>query len=98
MLRITVVDSSNSIVRLRVEGRLTGKSVHEMRQACDLHALGEGMQLILDLADVSFADSQGINVLKNLKRQNVTLLNLVPFIALQLRDPRNGWLPPRGER
>ena len=81
-----------------MEGRLTGKSVHEMRQACDLHALGEGMQLILDLADVSFADSQGINVLKNLERQNVTLLNLVPFIALQLRHPRNGLLPPRGER
>ena len=98
MLRITVVNSSNSVVRLRVEGRLTGRSVEELRQACDLHALGEGTRLILDLVDVSFADSHGIAILDNLRRHNVTLLNLVPFMAWQLNDPQTGKLPPRKER
>jgi anti-anti-sigma regulatory factor len=87
VLRITVVDSSGVVVRLRVEGRLTGPSVEELRQACDLHALGEDVRLILDLADVSFADARGIETLKDLKRHNVTLLKPVPFIALQLRRP-----------
>ena len=86
MLRITVVDSSNSVVRLRVEGRLTGGSIEELRQACDLHALHEGKRLIIDLADVSFADAHGIEILKNLERHRVSLLNLAPFLALQLRD------------
>ena len=86
MLRITVVDSSNSVVRLHVEGRLTGGSVEELRQACELHARGDGMRLILDLADVSFADSHGVEILNNLKRHDVTLLNILPFIALQMRE------------
>jgi anti-anti-sigma factor len=97
MMRITVVDSSNSVVRLRVEGRLTGRSAEELRQACDLHALGEGMRLILDLADLSFADAHGIEILKNLKRHNVSLLNLVPYLALQLRDPQTGKPPARNK-
>ncbi len=85
MLRITLVDSSNSFVRLRVEGRLIGGSIEELRQACDLHALREGMRLIIDLADVSFADAHGIELLKNLERDRVSLLNVAPFLALQLR-------------
>ncbi len=87
MLRITVVDCSNFAVRLRVEGRLTGPSVEELRQACDLHALCDGMRLIIDLADVSFADAHGIEILRKFERQSVTLLNPIPFLALQLRDP-----------
>ena len=97
MLRITVVDSSNSVVRLRVEGRLTGRSVEELRQTCEVHARDDGMRLILDLADVWFADSNGIEVLNSLKRHNVTLVNLLPFMALQLREPEGGKLSPRKE-
>ena len=97
MLRITVVDSSNWVVWLRVEGRLTGRSVEELRRSCDLHALGEGRSLIIDVADLSFADADGIDLLKNLRSQNVALLNLVPFLALQVRDAKGGNLPPRNK-
>jgi anti-anti-sigma regulatory factor len=103
MLRVTVVDSTNTTVRLRVEGRLTGRCVEELRQSCELHALAEGMQLTLDLADVSFADASGIEVLKELKGRDVTILNLMPFLALQLCDatgeklqPRNNGEAPKG--
>jgi hypothetical protein len=37
MLRITVVESSRSAVTLRVEGRITGSSVEELRTVCDVH-------------------------------------------------------------
>ncbi len=87
MLRITTVESAKAGVRLHVEGRLTGRSVEELRQSCDFHALGKGVALILDLADVSFADAQGIALLSHLKSLGVALLNLVPFLALQLQDP-----------
>ncbi len=89
MLRITVVDSSNATIRLRVEGRLTGRSVDELRQTCDLHAPGEGGRLTLDLAEVSFADAGGIELLKELQDRNLALMNLAPFLALQLRDPKS---------
>lgn len=86
MLRISVVDSTDLAVRLRVEGRLTGRAVKELRESCELHAPEAGKRLILDLADVSFADADGIELLKGLKSRNVAFVNLVPFLALQLRD------------
>lgn len=94
MLRVTLVDSSDSVVRLRVEGRLIGRSVEELRQACDLHAPVEGARLILDVADVSFADSHGIEILRDLQRNGAALVNLLPYLALQLHDPQTGRQPP----
>ena len=90
MLRITVVDSSNLVVRLRIEGRLTGRCVEELRRSCELQAPGEGARLTLDLADLSFADSEGVELLQDLKCHNVELLNLVPFLALQLHNAKEG--------
>jgi hypothetical protein len=46
----------------------------------------EGASPTLDLADVSFADRQGIVLLKELKSRHVALVNLSPFLALQLQD------------
>lgn len=86
MLRITVVDSSGSAVRLRVEGRLTGNSVEELRKSCELHSPSEGAPITLDLADVSFADAEGIKLLRDLQTRNVELVNVMRFLAIQLRD------------
>jgi|HubBroStandDraft_1064217.scaffolds.fasta_scaffold815907_1 anti-anti-sigma regulatory factor len=94
MLRITVVDASCQSVRLRVEGRLTGRSVAELRQTCDLHFPGPGVPLMLDLADVSFADAEGIALLRSLMRDNVTLVNPSPFLAIQVGDREGQAFPP----
>jgi len=84
MLRITLVETSCQYVRLRVEGRLTGRSVAELRQTCELHFPGPGVPLILDLADLSFADAEGIALLRSLRRDNVNLLNSSAFLAIQV--------------
>jgi anti-anti-sigma regulatory factor len=84
-MKITVVESSGNGVRLRVEGRLTGRWVEELRRACDLHALSDGIRLTLDLADVSFADAAGIELLKELKIRSVTLLRPSSLVAEQLK-------------
>lgn len=88
------MDSSNLLVRFRVEGRLAGPSVEELRQVCEPHVRADGTRLVLDLEEVLFADFHGIEALKCFKRRGVTLLNLVPFLALQLRDPQGRKLPP----
>jgi len=85
MLRITVVESSSEAVRLRVEGRVTGRWVEELRKSCDLQALSDGIRLTLDLADVSFVDPAGIELLKELRGRCVTLLSPSPFVAEQLK-------------
>jgi ABC-type transporter Mla MlaB component len=86
MLRVTVVESSRSAVTLRVEGRMTGSFVEELRKACDVHTLPDAVQLSLDLADVSFADAAGIVLLKELRSRGVGLMRTSPFMAEQLKD------------
>jgi len=68
-----------------VEGRLTGRWVEELRRTCDLHALSDGIRLTLDLADVSFADAAGIELLKELRIRLVTLLSPSSLVAEQLK-------------
>ena len=68
-----------------MEGRLTGRWVEELRRTCDLHALSDGIRLTLDLADVSFADAAGIELLKELRIRLVTLLSPSSLVAEQLK-------------
>jgi hypothetical protein len=86
MLRITVVESSRSAVTLRVEGRITGSSVQELRTACAVHASADEVRLSLELADVSFADAEGILLLKELGSRGVGLKRANPFMAERLKE------------
>ena len=64
---------------------MTGGWVDELRRTCDLHALSNGIRLTLDLADVSFADAAGIELLKELRIRLVTLLSPSSLVAEQLK-------------
>jgi anti-anti-sigma factor len=86
MLRITVLESSESATVLHVEGRIAGSYVAELRRACDALALPESVRLSLQLGDVSFADSAGIEFLKELRSRGVCLMRATPFVAELLKD------------
>ena len=96
MLRITVVDLSESAVILRVEGRITALWVEELRRTCAAHAfaahtfaahdLADEIQLSLELSEVSFADAAGIALLKELRSRGADLIRPTPFVAEQLKD------------
>jgi hypothetical protein len=86
MLRITVVESSKIAVTLRVEGRITGPWVEELRTACNLHTFSDEVQLSLELADISFADAAGIALLRELGSRGVGLIHTAPFLTEQLKD------------
>ncbi|HET6217043.1 MAG TPA: hypothetical protein VFE27_08490 [Acidobacteriaceae bacterium] len=94
MLRITVVDLSESTVVLRLEGRITGYWVEELRRTCAAHAFAahnghtfsDEVQLSLELSDVSFADAAGIALLKELRSGGADLIRPTRFMAEQLKD------------
>jgi len=86
MLRITVFESSKIAVTLRVEGRITGPWVEELRTACNMHTFPDEVQLSLELADISFADAEGIALLRELRNRGVDLIHTTPFLAEQLKD------------
>jgi anti-anti-sigma regulatory factor len=80
MLRITVVETNGSAVTLRVEGRIAGPWVEELRTTCNVHTDPDQIQLYLELEDVSFADSVGVAFLKELRYKGVGLLHVSPFL------------------
>lgn len=84
MLRITPSDSGNHHVILRLEGRVAGPWVGELCKACE-KVLGEGQDLELNLAEVSFLDLEGVTLLKGVRARGVELSDCSPFVAEQLK-------------
>ena len=89
MLKISQAGKANQSVTLKLEGRVVGPWVGELRQVCETH-LSEGRVLKLDLADVTFADADGVAVLTGFKTRGVTLKDSSPFVDEQLRSRANG--------
>ena len=79
-----MVEATPVSARLRVEGRLTGPWVAELQQSCDVNALSDGIELDLDIGDLSFVDVAGIELLKSLRGRGVNLLRVSPLVAGQL--------------
>jgi hypothetical protein len=86
MLRITVVESNALAVTLRVEGRIAGPWVEELRTTCNVHNAPDPIQLHLELEDVSFADAEGIAYLKELRDRGVGLYHVSPFLREMFRE------------
>ncbi len=84
MLKISKDRKEGQSITLRLEGRVVGPWVGELRQVCD-HLLVDDTTLSLDLTDVSFADEPGLATLASLRRRGVKLLHPSPFVSEQLK-------------
>jgi ABC-type transporter Mla MlaB component len=85
MLKISEGKSGKQTVTFRLEGRVVGPWVVELRQMCE-PLVNEGRKLALDLTEVSFADEQGLTLLSSLKARGIKLLNPAPFVEEQLKS------------
>ncbi len=72
MLRITQLAEGDTTVTLKLEGRIVGQWVEELRKECEIRLADQG-KIILDLSGVSFADNQGIKTLKAMIGDQVQL-------------------------
>ena len=80
MLRITPTEKSNSVA-LRLEGRVEGPWVEVLRKSwADALSRDNHRQLIVDLGDVSFADSDGRTLLLNMQKEGVGLTKASAFL------------------
>jgi hypothetical protein len=84
MLRISRIESSSGKVILRLEGKLIGLWVDELRSCCAA-VFNNGDQLSLDMTDVLFADGKGLVLLRALRESNVGLAGCSPLLAEQLK-------------
>ncbi len=84
MLRIEIMEPANGDPTLRLEGRVIGPWVAELRRMCE-PLLAAGAKLTLDLSDVSFVDRDGVELFESLRKRQVVLLNCSLFVAEQLK-------------
>ena len=84
MLRITPQQSAATELTLILEGRLAGPWVALLQQSWEEWGT---QPLTVDLADISFADQAGLQLLRQLQAAAVTLRNCPPFVKTQLNQP-----------
>ena len=81
MLRITELDATAGS-SLRVEGRLAGAWVDELRQACKRHRTRT-----LDLRGLQTVDVDGLMLLRQLALDGIALEHLSGYLTALLADP-----------
>ncbi|HEY4308792.1 MAG TPA: hypothetical protein VGN12_05000 [Pirellulales bacterium] len=86
MLRITQLPVSAPARAFRLEGKLVGPWLEELRQACgtnpDLLSI-----LSLDLSGMRFVDEAGAKYLRSLVGQGVQITNCSSFVIELLKAP-----------
>lgn len=86
MLRIVEENAVNESLTLRLDGRLVSQWIEVLRSSYE-QASRQNLPLILDLAGVDFADHEGVQLLRQLEQQPVTLINCSPFLREQMKHP-----------
>ncbi len=84
MLRIVSADGPGSGATLRLEGRVIGPWVDELRLSCR-RVLVTGATLTLDLSEVAFVERDGLELLRSLVDNGVAVVNCPVFVHEQLK-------------
>jgi anti-anti-sigma regulatory factor len=86
MLKITLHDSAREL-RLRLEGKLSGPWVRELRQCWQTAAsTTEGRRTVLDLREVDFVDLDGQSLLAEMHGAGVRLVAVTPLIQAVVQE------------
>jgi anti-anti-sigma factor len=89
MLRIFPATSTGGAKVIRLEGQVSGRWVEQLRHTCDELLQSKGGRpdrLVLDLAEVSFIDTDGLALFRDLSSRHVTLSNRSLFAAELLKE------------
>jgi hypothetical protein len=80
MLKITILDSASEL-RFRLEGKLSGPWVTELRQCWQTaSSTTAGRSTVADLREVDFVDAAGQQLLSEMHGAGVRLLAVTPLI------------------
>jgi anti-anti-sigma regulatory factor len=84
MLRITRIGSAEAAETVKLEGKLLGPWVDEVRQAVS-QRVAEGSPVRLDLSALTFLDAAGTDLLRDLlQRKSVAITACSGFVAALL--------------
>ena len=84
MLRITEIENG-SVIKLRLDGTVTSESFAEIDRSCARYRSDAKRAVVLDMAGVTFMQTEPAQRLAQLKRDSVRIINCSPFIAALLK-------------
>jgi len=85
VLKISIISDSDQAIQFQLEGKLIGPWVEELQRLSD-EALSHQKAVSLDLERVSFVDSRGVALLRDLARRQVSQVNCSQFVTQQLKE------------
>jgi hypothetical protein len=83
MLKISITEAAGETVSLQLDGQVGGRWVELLQTTCEVQ-LEKGARVTIDLKNVSFADRDGIALLRTLKNRGIEIMNALPFMAEQI--------------
>ena len=84
-MRIFQANDVDGSVVLRLEGKMRGQWVDELRHLSSEILQKPATRLVLDLAEVTFIDTDGLELLHELSSRHVSLNNCSLFVRHQLK-------------
>ena len=84
MLKLTRLSRGVPVLTIKLEGQLLGLWVPDVRDACRERCRRSG-RLFLDLADVTYADAAGTQLLRELVGEGVEIAAYSGFVGELLR-------------
>lgn len=88
MIRITKTERHPTKVTLLVAGKVCKECV-DILETEHQSQLRDGMEVVLDLTDVTFVDARGIDLLRTVSAQGTEIINASPFIGYLLQESRS---------
>ncbi len=85
MLKIVSTESAPDSIVLKLEGKVIGPWVEEVRRISE-KIFASGRSLTFDLSEVTFLDREGIELFRALREQRAMFLNSSVFVAELLRS------------
>jgi len=79
VLRITRTSENGSPVTLKLEGKIHAEWVSLLQQECQT-LVREKKDVLLDFAEVTYMDIQGIKLIRSLPARSIRIINAPAFI------------------
>ena len=80
MLRITEISDDGEEIVMKLEGKVIGVWVDDLKRVCLFHRDERNRAVVLDFSGVTFVEARGLEMLKDLKGDRVRIVNCSPFI------------------
>lgn len=89
MLKVVRIDTPGNGTVLLLEGQLLGPWVEALHSSCESALAGSAASVLVDLAGVTFITPEGAELLRELPRDRVQLVNASPLVLAQLHLGRS---------